>query len=77
MKRTFYRVSGVNHNDQHGCDFVTLEDSSGKRYATGEFAFATKPAVGDELVKLTKRNGAFRGYRKATFTDRVLAVFGL
>lgn len=73
MKRSFFRVKDIKLNEQHECNFVTLEnEQSGKRFAIGEFAFAATPKAGDELVRLETRRGEFRGYTAPTLADRVL-----
>lgn len=78
MKRLFFRVAGIKFNEQHECNFVTLKSTeTGKRFAIGEFTFATTPKIDDELVRLETRSGEFRGYRAPTITDRVLARLGL
>jgi hypothetical protein len=78
MKRSFFRVADIRFNEQHGCNFVTLKSTdTGKRFAIGEFAFATTPKKDDEMVRLETRKGEFRGYRTPTIADRVLARLGL
>lgn len=78
MKRTFFCVADIKFNEQHDCNFITIENTqSGKRYAIGEFAFAASPKTGDQVVRLETRQGELRGYRSPTIVDRVLGPLGL
>lgn len=78
MKRSFFCVTAVASNEQHGCKFITLKNAqSGKRFAIGEFAFTATPKAGDKLVRLETRSGEFRGYRTPTIVDRLLGRLGL